>query len=125
MPGSSKWSLCFRFSHQNPVSTSPLPHKCYMPCPSHSSRFNHPNNIWWRVQIINLLIMQFSPLPCYLVLLRSKYSPQYPILKYPHPQCKRPSLTPIQNNRQNCISVYLIFIFLDSKLEDEGFYTEW
>jgi hypothetical protein len=28
--------------------------------------------------------MKFSPLPCYLVLLRPKYSPQHPILKQPH-----------------------------------------
>jgi hypothetical protein len=46
---------------------SSLPHTCYMPCPSHSSRFDHPNSVWWAVQIIKLLIMQFSPLPCHLV----------------------------------------------------------
>ena len=34
-----------RFPHQNPVYASPLPHRCYMPSPSHSSRFDHPNNI--------------------------------------------------------------------------------
>jgi hypothetical protein len=28
-----------------------------MSCPSHSSRFDHPNNIGCRVQIIKLLIM--------------------------------------------------------------------
>jgi hypothetical protein len=28
------------------------------------------------VQIMKLLIMKFSPLPCYLVLLRPKYSSQ-------------------------------------------------
>ena len=33
------------------------PHTSYMPRPSHSSRFNHPNNIGWGVQIIKLLIM--------------------------------------------------------------------
>ena len=33
------------------------PHTCYMPCLSHSSPFYHPNNIWWAVQIIKLLIM--------------------------------------------------------------------
>ena len=32
-------------------------HMCYMPSPSHSSRFHHPKNIWWAVQIIKLLIM--------------------------------------------------------------------
>jgi hypothetical protein len=28
-----------------------------MPRPSHSSRFYHPNHIWWGVQIIKLRIM--------------------------------------------------------------------
>jgi hypothetical protein len=28
---------------------------CHMSCPSHSSWFDHPNNIWWWVQIIKLL----------------------------------------------------------------------
>jgi hypothetical protein len=51
---------------------------------SHSFRFYHPNNIGWWVQIIQLLIMQ-SPLPCYLVPPRPKYSPQHPILKKPQP----------------------------------------
>jgi hypothetical protein len=44
-PGPPKWSLSLRFSHQNPVYTAPLPHMCYMPHPSHSSRFYNPNNI--------------------------------------------------------------------------------
>ena len=38
-PGSSEWFLSLRFPHQNPVCTSPLPQMCYMPQPSHSSRF--------------------------------------------------------------------------------------
>jgi hypothetical protein len=37
-----------------------------MPSPYHSSRFYHPHNIGWGVQIMKLLIMKFSPLPCYL-----------------------------------------------------------
>jgi hypothetical protein len=45
------------FSHQNPVHAFSLPHKCYMHCQSHCSQFNHPNDIWWSVQIIKLLIM--------------------------------------------------------------------
>jgi len=44
-PGPSKRSLPFRFPNQNPVYTAPVPHKCYMPRPSHSSRFWHPNKI--------------------------------------------------------------------------------
>ena len=56
-PGSPKWSLSLRFSHQNPVNASLLPHTLYMPSPSHSSRFYHPKSIWLGVQIIKLLIM--------------------------------------------------------------------
>jgi hypothetical protein len=48
---------------------------------------------------MKLLIMKFSPPPCYLVPLRPKQSPQYPILKHPQttflPQCQWPSFTPI------------------------------
>jgi hypothetical protein len=48
--------------------------------------------------------------------LRSKYSPQRPILKHPQPrflpQCERLSFTPIQNNRQNYNSEYLsLYVF--------------
>jgi hypothetical protein len=56
-------------SHQNPVYTSPLSHTCYVSRPSHCSLFDHPNNIGWGVQIIKLLIMNFSPFPCYIALL--------------------------------------------------------
>ena len=35
-PGSPKCSLSFRFPYQNPVYASPVPHTCYMPCPSHT-----------------------------------------------------------------------------------------
>jgi hypothetical protein len=47
-----------------------------MPRPSHSSRFCHPNDIGLGVQRIKILIMLFYPLPCYLVPIRPKYSPQ-------------------------------------------------
>jgi len=55
-PVSSKWSLSLRFLHQNPVCTSPLPHTSYVPCPSHFSWFDHPNCIWWGLQIMLCLI---------------------------------------------------------------------
>jgi hypothetical protein len=43
---------------------------CYRNRPSHYILFNHLNNIGWGVQIIWILIMQFSPIPCYLVPLK-------------------------------------------------------
>ena len=51
MPGSSQWSLSLTFPHQNPVYMSSLPHIHYMPRPSYSSLFDHPNVIWLAVQI--------------------------------------------------------------------------
>jgi hypothetical protein len=56
-PGSPQWSPSLRFPHQNPVRPSLLPHTRYMPRPSHSSRFYHPHNIGWGLQINQLLIM--------------------------------------------------------------------
>ena len=54
-PGSPKCSLSIKFHHQNPVYASPLPRTRYMPRPSHS-RFHHPQNVGWGIQIIELLV---------------------------------------------------------------------
>ena len=73
MPACFKWSFYIRFPYQNLVCTSPLPHMCHMTHPSHSSRFDHPNNIGWGVQIMKHLAMQSPPVPCYLVPFRPKF----------------------------------------------------
>ena len=65
---SSKWPLFLRFPHKNPVHISPLPHAHYMPRPSHSSRFDHPNSIEWGVQNIKPLKPELNPI-CYLLAL--------------------------------------------------------
>ena len=39
--GSPQWSFSLRFTNQNPVHTSTIPHTRYMPRPSHYSLFYH------------------------------------------------------------------------------------
>ena len=60
--------------------------------------------------ITKFFIMQFPLDSCYFAPLRTKYSPQHPVLSQPHsmfvPHCKICSFTPIQNNRQNYSSIY-------------------
>jgi hypothetical protein len=56
-PGCSKWSLSLRSPHQYSVWNSRLPHTYYTPYPSQFSWFDHPNDIWWGVQNIKLLVM--------------------------------------------------------------------
>jgi len=98
-------------SPPRPYTPPLLTHTRHMSSPSHSSRFYHPHNIGWGVQIIKLLVMQSPPFPRYLFAPRSKYSPQHHIIKHPQlpflPQCQRPSFTPIETNRQNYSSIYL------------------
>ena len=111
MPGSSKWFLSLRFPHQDPICTYPAPHTWYKPRPSHHLDLITGIIYGEEYRSRSSSLCSFSPLPCYLVPLRPKYSPKHPILKHPQPtllpQCERPSFTPIQNNRQNYSSVYL------------------
>jgi hypothetical protein len=55
-PRSPQWSLSLRFPHQNPVHASSISNPSYMPRSSHFSRFYHPHNGGWRVQVLKLLI---------------------------------------------------------------------
>jgi hypothetical protein len=43
-----------------------------MSSPPHPPWFNHPNNIWWRIQAVKFIIMQFSPWSTFLNTLFSK-----------------------------------------------------
>ena len=55
--GSFNCSLSLRCPHQNTVYAAPLPHRRCMPRLSHSSRFDHLNNIGRGVQSIKISIM--------------------------------------------------------------------
>jgi hypothetical protein len=105
--------LSFRFPHQNPVCTSPLPHMCYMPHPSHSSLFDYLKNIWWGIKIINLQFYSFLHSPVTLSLLgqnnlvRTLFSYTCCLHSY-----IKASFTPIQYKIQNYSYVYLnLFVF--------------
>jgi hypothetical protein len=74
------------------VCTSPVPHTCYKPHPSHSFWFDHSNNIWSEVHIMKPVIMQSSPVPCYPVPLRPKYLPQHLVLKHRHRMFVTPAM---------------------------------
>ena len=64
---------------------------------------------------MKLFTVHISVVSRYLILLRSKYLPQYPILKHPQPvffrHGDRPSFTPIQNNSKKII-VLCILMFI-------------
>jgi hypothetical protein len=71
------WSFSFSFSDQTCAFL-------FSTIRAHSHWFYHLNNIWREVQIINLLIMQFSLVSCYFMPLKSKYFPQCRILESPY-----------------------------------------
>jgi hypothetical protein len=121
--------LFFFFGFRIKLQSS-SPHSCYMPCQSLPSWLYHSYFIWRGVQFMNLLIIQLPPISRHYISLRSKYSPQHPVLKHPQslflPYCQRPSFTPIQNNMQNYTFVYSnLFTFLNGRREHKRFWTEW
>ena len=108
---SYKCGFSFRFPNHNPVFTSPLAHMCYMPLPSHSSSFERPNNIWWRRQTMEPLLIQFIPFFCDFssfgpsIFLNALFASTMPAF---FRWRKRPRFTAILN-RQNATSAYFSY----------------
>ena len=112
MPGSPKWSPSLRFPHHNPYMPLLPPHTLYTLHAPPISFFLilSPHTILGEeYRSLSSSLCSFSPLPCYLIPLRTKYSQQPILKKQPQPtflpQCERPSYKPIQNYS----SVYLTF----------------
>jgi hypothetical protein len=87
---------------------------CYIPRPFHPLWLDHPNSIWWRIQIMKLHLMEFSPFSCHFLPLRPKYSLQCPVLKGPHsmffPLGERHNFTPMPYRKQHRpIGLNLVF----------------
>jgi hypothetical protein len=58
-------------------------HPCYMSCLFHPPWLGQSNCMWRKVQVMKLLILQFSQTAYYFIPLWSKYSSLHPLLKYP------------------------------------------
>jgi len=128
-PGYSKWHSFVMFTHQNCVCTSPLPHTCYIA--AHLIPLDFITRIMFGEQYGSWSSSWYSflhptPLPAISSLLRpSIFSaiftntlslcPHFNVtdqVSHPNGTCK---ITPLY---------ILIFIFLDSKLEDKRLCTE-
>jgi len=66
-------TLPIRFFEQNFICIFHLYFVCYVPHLSHRPWFNHPNT-WWRVQIMKLFSVWYSPSSCHFLSLQLLFS---------------------------------------------------
>ena len=65
----------FQVSTPEPCMHSLVPTTCHIPSPPHLYSVGHHNIIWHGVQIMNLLVIQFSPVFCHFLSLNHRYFP--------------------------------------------------
>jgi hypothetical protein len=110
------------------IMHSSSPHSCYMPCQSHTPWLDHSNYTWWRVQVMNLLTMQFYATSRHFISLQSKYSPQHPVLKHPQSMSSLNVTDQVSHPHRTIGKIIVLYIlicmFLDSWWEDKRICTE-
>ena len=126
-PGSSKWCLSLGFPHKKSVYAFHLPHTCYMPQPI--TLFTFTRILFGEeYKSVSSSLCSFLHYPVISSLLGPNILLSTLFFKNPQPtffpQCGRPSLTPVKTTNKIIFPCILIFIYMDSKLEDKRFCTE-
>jgi hypothetical protein len=89
---------------------------CYMPCPCHPPWFDHPNTMWWRVQIMKLLITFSNTLNLLSPYEREKFKEN---LLCNHPEIKH------QIQSRGCVKCCLVRDITHPIINEYGTRVEW
>ena len=112
-------------SAENPQNISFLPNECYMPILSYWPWFHQSNNVWCVVQIMKLLIMQFSPVSCHFLSFVPKYFLSAPSFGHTALVIIRNQFSNRYERRCKVIAVYIwMFIYRAYIKEWCGFNSE-
>jgi hypothetical protein len=98
-------------------------------CPTHPPWLNHSSYTWPTVPVMKLLITRFSPSSCHFIPLRSKYSPQHPVLKHHrsmflYVNAREQVSRPYKTKGKIIVLYVIILMFFDRKRENKTFWTE-